>query len=722
MSQTNVKSFSDKSNQGASIGFVVYYPFHYYVYKNIYQELRENAEFIIDACHPFPPEEQQRLVSDIVALLESEKVRYRILRREDYYFPVYLENFFAKYQALVSVWEKGCMLLRVTEGLKKINATYGAGKELTMVRPSKSIFDLILAYGSRDSKLFSYYTRAEIVGNPKFDEWFSGSLDKKSILELRELLDAHKKTVLYLPTHSDLSSIDELAEEFAALSSSYNVLVKTHYYTTREEPERLQALKSTGAVIFDDNADLLALLTASDIVVSDNSSAIFDAILADKPVVVADFWDPDFLDLEHKEVRRYTRGTQGALTYSDSIEQAIKREGKVLTLKTASDLKTKVQEGLEDAPNFKKARKELREELFAFNDGKCAKRAADAIRRCLADKSPRNRPILYHAIEAYKRRINVLSYQREKFLNQKIAYYKQELSKKILEEDQGILFTIILLDAGGEKEHDLAYRALTEQEFPKERFEILLNKGPQKLQETIKKARGRIVCFATPDCIVPSDWLYWLYLAYRRHPDAGGVGGYVGAAKQYYREFDEYYYYRLARCFDLHRENSFLTKLYEVKNNLFYQNPAGDLRSMSYVRDLIPSLPPFENLIQLEHILREYVIRQAPLVFIPRAVVRYSRITRQEFGSDIRERAFLHSGRYGYSGVSESMREILWAARMRNTKLMGVVMLAILARCLGSMQSQLWKTHVAVTQEPLASQDNISHSHRSERKSASIED
>ncbi len=81
----------------ARIGFVIYYPFQFYVYKNVYQELKQDAEFIIDSCFPFPHEQQNQLIHDIVELLKKHKARYRLLRIEDYRHATYLRHFFQSY-------------------------------------------------------------------------------------------------------------------------------------------------------------------------------------------------------------------------------------------------------------------------------------------------------------------------------------------------------------------------------------------------------------------------------------------------------------------------------------------------------------------------------------------------------------------------------------------------------------------------------------------------
>ena len=119
--------------------------------------------------------------------------------------------------------------------------------------------------------------------------------------------------------------------------------------------------------------------------VSDNSSAIFDAILADKPVLVTDFLSDEYLDTAHKNLRFFERRLpEGAITYSGSIEQKIKKDGSVVVLKKPSDFQNAVELAIVDGQRFKNARKKLREELFAFNDGRCGERAAHAIKKLIS--------------------------------------------------------------------------------------------------------------------------------------------------------------------------------------------------------------------------------------------------------------------------------------------------------------------------------------------------
>lgn len=649
-SSQNTKEWNE--NENATIGFVIHYPYQFYVYYNIYKQITADAEFIVD-LRPLPASSQAETLEDVISLLQKKKVAYRILFREDYAFPIYLKRFFARYRALVSVWERGCMNLPETAHIRKIRAAYGAGKELTMVRPSSGLYDLALSYGPRDTTLFSYYTQAEMVGNPKFDDWFTDTVDPVTIREVRKRLDPEKKTILYLPTHSDLSSVDMLADELKKSAETYNVIVKLHYFTTREEPERVALLTDPRLLLLPDSVDLLPLLKVADIVVSDNSSAIFDAVLADKPLLVADFWDATYLDQDHKEIRRYDRGVQGGITYSDSIEQVVKRENTVAVLRTPQEFAARVDDAQHS--EYAQKRKILRDMLFAHTDGTSAKRAADAIRRCI-ESEPAPRPILFHAFEAYKRRMGVVSYTREKMFLRKIGTLESMLGNT--KDARAVsVFSIVMLRTGADISNPV--RSILLQDRTPADYELLLmdtddselhrlsredadvhivalgkktGSLSDRLAHALHVAQGSHILFTTDECVLPSNALAELYAAYATNSDIGGAGGYVmaqnrGSALGKYRSWDI--------SSKLGVES--LGALYQVSNRNFVQNPAGDIQFMSYKKDIIEPLPsPIDDVEAMAAAIKWRAMMAGPIAFVPISAALESagslrRLAREEY-------------------------------------------------------------------------------------------
>src|SRR3989344_4490915 len=432
----------ENPNPNAKIGFVIYYPFQFYVYKNVYQHLKDEAEFIIDLGLFFPNRQTEDVLPAIEALLGKHGARYRVLRYEDYRYAAYLERYFSGYEMLVSVWWRGCILFPQNRPKKKVHITYGAGKELTTLNLGKREFDLILAYGEYDHAFYSLITKSVVIGNPKFDDWFNDSLDMHGISDVVRRLNPKKKTVLYLPTHSDLSSIDELAGSIREAGEKYNVITKLHYYTPREEPQRVEKLADPNIILLQDDADLLPLLKIADVVISDNSSAIFDAVLADKPIIVANLHSPEYLDTAHQKERMYRRGVGGALTFSGSIEQRIKRDGTVQTITVAKELLPTVERVfVHDTAEAK--RKELAKKLFAHRDGSAGRRGAESI-RAFAKASIEEKPFLYHAIQHYT--TNVLRRPKRSLAwLEEYLPIQEDFRRRILEEETGVVFSVIVL-------------------------------------------------------------------------------------------------------------------------------------------------------------------------------------------------------------------------------------------------------------------------------------
>jgi|SRR3989344_4496221 len=680
----STQTLTDRSNQDATIGFVIYYPFQFYVYKNVYKHLYDQAEFIIDLGVFFPNRQTEDILPALEELLTKHGARYRVLQYDDYRYASYLEKFFSKYEVLVSVWWRGSITRSENLPRKKVQITYGAGKELTQFDLRKTNFDLVLAYGEYDHGFYSLITKSVIVGNPKFDDWFNESIDMSDVMQVTERLDPKKKTILYLPTHSDLSSIDMLAETLKRIAGTYNLVVKLHYYTPREEPWRVEALTHPRIILLKDDADLLPLLKIADVVVSDNSSAIFDAVLANKPIVVTDFHSSEYLDTAHRGTRVYRRGVGGALTFSGSIEQRIKRDGTVQTITVAKELLPTVERVfVHDTAEAK--RKELAKKLFAHRDGSAGRRGAESI-RAFAKASIEEKPFLYHAIQHYT--TNVLRRPKRSLAwLEEYLPIQEDFRRRILEEETGVVFSVIVLPHKSEYRPQ-ALRSVGEQDFPKERYELIEVLEGETLGThvacAIAESKGRIICFATDDCVLPSDWLSTLYLAYERNPQIGGAGGYVCAAMEASTPFDEYRHRQIARTLGVPIRREFLSEFYEVVNQLPDHNPAGALSAISYRKSLIPSIKQIRSNAQLEHFLRMVIMRKAPVCFVPQSVTRLSKMLQVDFLLEEHERALA-------KGFQKRLRR--WFRKIfhirRFLRSARVALLARTAHTLGAIQARI---------------------------------
>jgi hypothetical protein len=134
-----------------------------------------------------------------------------------------------------------------------------------------------------------------LIGMPKVDALVNGSLNRDSVLASLGL-PPDRPTVLYAPTWSPASSLNKLGlalvERLRMLP--VNVIVKLHdrscdlrppYSGGINWPAALQAHLAPGAAVLASSADICPYLVAADVMVTDHSSAGFEYLLRDRPLV-----------------------------------------------------------------------------------------------------------------------------------------------------------------------------------------------------------------------------------------------------------------------------------------------------------------------------------------------------------------------------------------------------------------------------------------------------
>jgi len=171
-------------------------------------------------------------------------------------------------------------IIRMMYGLaNKKSSTYSIANNFLM--------DLILTYGDNSAeRFFTMGLQAEPVGNPIFDDWFSDNIDGDDLESIKRKLD-DKPTVLYLPTFNKYSCIEIFIDDIVSLSCDYNIIVKLHHGTFIGESNRLVDLLSRPEiVVLGDYVDPQVVYKLADLVLVENSGAIYDAILLDKPVII----------------------------------------------------------------------------------------------------------------------------------------------------------------------------------------------------------------------------------------------------------------------------------------------------------------------------------------------------------------------------------------------------------------------------------------------------
>lgn len=253
-----------------------------------------------------------------------------------------------------------------------VRTLYGLAKESWNHAAWNAEYHSILCYSHHTQRGLAQSGNAVVVGNPRFDDWHQQRFNA----ELPEMLklDPAKPTLLYAPTYGDLSSLPHWAEKLGRLSHDYNVIAKLHHGTLYRQSERntLKLAKRHLKNIVTDNRLTYALLKKADYVLSDNSGFVFDAINADKKVILLSWQDMAKLLVNGK-----------SLTTAESPEQKVRE-----FLPSALDM-VDLRNCLSAEYDWEKNRPQLEwvktEYCDAFNDGMAGHRAAGVIISAIAE-------------------------------------------------------------------------------------------------------------------------------------------------------------------------------------------------------------------------------------------------------------------------------------------------------------------------------------------------
>lgn len=324
------------------IGFLCTTPFHYYLFDPV-KKLLSNSNYVLVESNPRQYRSAREFFRDrhVFDAVENPQVikDFDVLVCPFLMPLVYKEN-----------QEK--IFVRMVYGLSKATWNYGWWNML---------FDEFLVYGNYDAKILSFYGPTVKIGNPKFDDWFNSNVEPYPV-------EPNKKTILYLPTYDDLSTLSWVLPVLSKMAENFNVILKTHHGTNASELKKV----FSRVEILGGDVDILPLLASADVVVSDYSGAIFDAILAEKPLVLADI--------------------PGAETFPSTTPSSLEHVVRNYALHTSDQalLRDYIVQALEEDPYLEK-RQEVAQEWFAVRDGTSGQRAAQAIVNAQKDQREEKR-------------------------------------------------------------------------------------------------------------------------------------------------------------------------------------------------------------------------------------------------------------------------------------------------------------------------------------------
>ena len=208
-----------------------------------------------------------------------------------------------------------------------------------------------------------------LVGFPKVDCLVDGSLERGSVLASLGL-DPSLPTILYAPTSSPASSLNGMGEEIVRglVALGTNLIVKLHdrsrdlrdrYSGGVDWVARLSPLLPKGRALIASGHDVSPYLVAADVMVTDHSSAGFEYLLRDRPIVR--IHRPALLALTNV----HPEYAELLASVSESVD-------------TAAGVVRAVTRGLETPSLRSEARRRVAEDLFHF-PGSATARATAAL-------------------------------------------------------------------------------------------------------------------------------------------------------------------------------------------------------------------------------------------------------------------------------------------------------------------------------------------------------
>ena len=214
--------------------------------------------------------------------------------------------------------------------------------------------------------------RALNIGFPKTDRLINGTLDRVAILA-REGFDGSRPVVLYAPTGQKYNSLETMGEEVVqrlAAGGAVDVLIKLHDHPREGTDWRARLAPLEGAhVRVAREADVIPLLFAADLLITDASSVSSEYSLLDRPLVFLDV--PKLISKSQQKNASLDLQTWG-------------RRCGVLVEKP-EQIVAAVESGLRNRGDFGSLRREMAADLF-YQPGRAADAAIQQVHRIVAER------------------------------------------------------------------------------------------------------------------------------------------------------------------------------------------------------------------------------------------------------------------------------------------------------------------------------------------------
>jgi len=263
---------------------------------------------------------------------------------------------------------------------KKFFLCHGTGTKQCGFEKALISCDIVFVEGSYR---FEYYTKEfdqysdkiKKVGYSKLDTIENASEEELVSVKNKYQLDPAKKTILYAPTFFP-SSIEKMSDTFPKDFSECNILVKPHYLSWERKRYKNQRKKFEKWSKYDNchilganEYNLVPFMMISDVMISDESSAIFEFASLNKPVIIN-----RFLKLRWS----YYLNPKKLFKRMDANMDRYRVVGD--NPKAYKEMVSVTKKALENSHKFEDARLSLAEDVCGKLDGKASARIVEIIK------------------------------------------------------------------------------------------------------------------------------------------------------------------------------------------------------------------------------------------------------------------------------------------------------------------------------------------------------
>ncbi len=120
------------------------------------------------------------------------------------------------------------------------------------------------------------------MGYPRFDKYFYPGFDINYLVQ-KFNCDQKKKTIVWLPTWTTLSSIDKYYKAISSIRRDYNIVVRPHPRVKKDDPDNYKKLLAAEFNYIDDtDGDNVQLFSLADLMVFDYGGSMFGSLYLNK--------------------------------------------------------------------------------------------------------------------------------------------------------------------------------------------------------------------------------------------------------------------------------------------------------------------------------------------------------------------------------------------------------------------------------------------------------